>query len=79
MRDIGTGMAPAASSRMNEKQTPHNQEGEPPTRTPKETAQRLKQKADEQEGESNRARTEDKAREAREEREGKGREVRFGG
>jgi len=34
----------------------------------------LDQKADEQEGESNRARTEDKAREAR-----KGREVRFGG
>ncbi|HVD91132.1 MAG TPA: hypothetical protein VNC21_02575 [Vicinamibacterales bacterium] len=57
-----------------EKQTPRNQEGEAPTREPKETAQRLEQKADEQEGESNRARTEDKAREARE-----GREVRFGG
>ena len=58
---------------MKETQTPHNQEGEAPTRTPKETAQRLEQKADAQEGESNRARTEDKAREAR------GREVRFGG
>jgi hypothetical protein len=38
-----------------------------------ETATRLEQKADEQEGESNRARTEEKAREA------KHREVRFGG
>jgi hypothetical protein len=47
-------------------ETPRNQEGEPPTHAPKETAQRLEQKADEQEGESNRARTEDKAREARE-------------
>ena len=58
---------------MNEKQTPRNQEGEPPTHEPMETATRLEQKADEQEGESNRARTEDKAREA------KHREVRFGG
>ena len=58
---------------MKETETPHNQEGEPPTRDPKETAQRLEQKADEQDGESNRARTEDKAREA------KRREVRFGG
>ena len=62
---------------MKEEQTPHNQEGQPPTRNPKETAQRLEQKADEQEGESNRARTEDKAREAKSE--SKGREVRFGG
>lgn len=62
---------------MKEQQTPHNQEGEPPTRNPKETAQRLEQKADEQEGESNRARTEDKAREAKSEV--KSREVRFGG
>ena len=61
---------------MTEEQTPHNQEDEPPTRTPKETAQRLERKADEQEGKSNRARTEEKAREARE---GKRREVRFGG
>jgi hypothetical protein len=66
-------------------QTPRNQEGEPPTHAPKETAQRLEQKADEQQGESNRARTEDKAREAREgKREArddnkKGREVHFGG
>jgi hypothetical protein len=58
---------------MNENQTPRNQEGEPPTQEPMETATRLEQKADEQEGESNRARTEEKAREA------KHREVRFGG
>jgi hypothetical protein len=67
-------------------QTPRNQEGEPPTHAPKETAQRLEQKADEQQGESNRARTEDKAREARdgdetsEDMHGKKRrEVHFGG
>jgi hypothetical protein len=68
-------------------QTPRNQEGEPPTHAPRETAQRLEQKADEQQGESNRARTEDKARQAREgngnKHEGngkkKGREVHFGG
>ena len=67
-------------------QTPRNQEGEPPTHAPRETAQRLEQKADQQQGESNRARTEDKAREARggkkrEAGEGnqKGREVHFGG
>ena len=72
-------------------QTPRNQEGEPPTHAPTETAQRLEQKADQQHGESNRARTEDKAREARggkrpEAREGnkhegniRGREVHFGG
>lgn len=69
---------------MKEKQTPRNQEGQPPTHGPKETAQRLDEKADEQQGESNRAATEDKAREAREgvrrdQREGKSREVRFGG
>ena len=68
---------------MKDKQIPHNQEGEPPTRNPKETAQRLEQKADEQEGESNRARTEEKAREAKDEAEAGGgptrREVRFGG
>ncbi|MDP9283042.1 MAG: hypothetical protein M3P38_13190 [Chloroflexota bacterium] len=63
---------------MKEQQTPHNQEGEPPTHGHDETAQRLEQKADEQEGESNRARTEDKAREARDGNK-KGREVRFGG
>jgi hypothetical protein len=76
-------MAPATAKAMNEKQTPHNQEGEPPTRNPKETAQRLEQKADEQQGEMNRARTEGKAREVKEEAETNGetraREVRFGG
>jgi hypothetical protein len=61
---------------MNDKQDARNQEGEPPTREPAETARRLEQKADEQEGEANRARTEDKARRARE---GKRREVHFGG
>ena len=61
---------------MKEKQTPRNQEGQPPTHEPKETAKRLEQKADEQEGGANRAHTEDKAREALE---GKGREVHFGG
>jgi len=67
-------------------QTPRNQEGQPPTHEPKETAQRLEQKADEQQGESNRARTEDKAREAREGNKGetresdkKHRQVHFGG
>ena len=61
---------------MNEKQTPRNQEGQPPTHEPKETAKRLEQKADKQEGDANRARTEDKACEARD---GNGRGVRFGG
>jgi hypothetical protein len=68
-------------------QEPRNQEGEPPTHAPKETSQRLEQKADQQQGESNRARTEDKAREAREGDKApekskdnkRGREVRFGG
>lgn len=56
-----------------QKQMPRNQEGEAPTREAEETAQRLEQKADEQVGEMNRARTEEKAREA------KARSVRFGG
>jgi len=61
---------------MNETQTPRNQEGESPTREPEETAQRLEQKADEQEGEANRAHNEEKAQMARE---GSRREVHFGG
>jgi hypothetical protein len=61
---------------MGEQQTPRNQEGEQPTRSPKETAHRLEEKADEQTGESNRASTEEKAREARA---GKRRVVGFGG
>jgi hypothetical protein len=61
---------------MNEKQTPRNQEGESPTRKPSETAQRLEQKADEQDGEANRARTEEKEQKTRE---GSRREVHFGG
>lgn len=62
---------------MKELETPRNQEGEPPTREPEETAQRLEQKADEQEGEMNRARTEEKAREIKDR--GEDRKVRFGG
>ena len=61
---------------MTQRPDPLNKEMEPPTSEPRETAQRLEEKADEQEGEANRARTEDKARQARE---GKRREVRFGG
>ena len=67
-------------------QTPRNQEGQPPTHAPKETAQRLDEKADEQQGGSNRTRTEDKAREVREgngvsaqNENKKRREVHFGG
>lgn len=56
-----------------QKQMPRNQEGEAPTRGAEDTAQRLEQKADEQHGEMNRARTEEKAREA------KARAVHFGG
>lgn len=67
-------MPPATVYVMKDKTaTPHNQEGEPPTTEPDETAQRLEQKADEQDGELNRARTEEKAREA------KDRQVRVGG
>lgn len=61
---------------MKETQTPRNQEGESPTREAKKTARRLEQKAEEQEGEANRARTEEKAHQARE---GSRRVVRFGG
>lgn len=60
---------------MKDTQTPRNQEGEAPTRNPLETAERLEQKAEEQEGDSNRERTEEKAREVRSER----RAVHFGG
>lgn len=49
---------------MTEKQqTPRNQEGQPPTRRPEETIERLEEKAEEQRGDANRARTEDQARE----------------
>ncbi len=61
---------------MNEKETPRKGEGESPTREPRETAQRPEQKADELEGEADHARTEVKAREAREDSR---RVVRFGG
>ncbi|HET8569102.1 MAG TPA: hypothetical protein VFM93_08970 [Candidatus Limnocylindria bacterium] len=45
--------------------TPRNQQGQSPTRTPKETAKRLEEKAKEQRGGSNRARTMTKARSAK--------------
>ena len=74
-------MAPAALSGMKEKtETPRNQEGEHPTRGPEETAQRLEQKADEQDGEMNRARTEEQVREVKERADDREeRKVRFGG
>ena len=47
---------------MKDKKTPRNQEGQAPSKGGKDTAKRLEQKADEQKGGSNRARTEEKAR-----------------
>lgn len=44
------------------KDKPRNQEGQKPTRTPEETAARLEEKARQQTGHANRARTEQKAR-----------------
>jgi len=70
---------------MNDGKTPRNQEGQPPTTRGSDTAERLKEKADAQRGEANRARTEEKARAARgdgkgrDRGDGKGRVVRFGG
>jgi hypothetical protein len=62
---------------MKDGKTPRNQEGQPPTKRGEDTADRLEEKADAQRGGANRARTEEKARDAR--TAGKGREVRFGG
>ena len=42
--------------------TPRNQEGQKPTRNPKETKQRLEEKAKAQKGGANRRKTEEKAR-----------------
>lgn len=42
--------------------TPRNQEGQKPTRTPKETKQRLEEKAKAQKGGANKRKTEEKAR-----------------
>ena len=44
---------------MNEKRTPQNEAGQPPTRTPKETEERLREKESEQMGQANRERTEE--------------------
>lgn len=45
--------------------TPRNLRGQKPTRTPKETAKRLEEKAKQQKGGSNKRLTEAKARRAR--------------
>lgn len=42
--------------------TPRNQEGQGPTRNPKETKKRLEEKAKAQKGGANKRRTEEKAR-----------------
>jgi hypothetical protein len=62
---------------MKDGKTPRNKEGQPPTERGEDTADRLEEKADAQRGAANRARTEEKARDAG--TDGKGREVRFGG
>lgn len=61
---------------MNERPTPRNTQGEPPTHEPRDPATGHEQIADEPEGEADRPRTEDKAKQARA---GAGRSVRFGG
>ncbi|MEA2661918.1 MAG: hypothetical protein QOH08_1490 [Chloroflexota bacterium] len=43
---------------MNEKQTPRNQDGQPPTRTPGETEDRLEEKEHEGRGQANKDRIE---------------------
>jgi len=47
---------------MKDRKTPRNQEGQAPSKGGKDTAKRLEQKAGKQEGDSNRARTQEKAR-----------------
>lgn len=49
---------------MTEK-TPRNQEGQPPTRTPAETEERLEEKARDQQGGANKDRTEERIDEVR--------------
>ena len=54
---------------MNEdRKTPKNQEGQPPTRTPDETVDRLEQKKKQDVGNANRERIEDQEREVSSER-----------
>ena len=53
---------------MNEKKTPQNQRGEPPTRTSNETVERLEEKKREDVGGANRERIEDQKREVSTER-----------
>lgn len=48
---------------MDEKKTPKNQEGQPPTRTSDETVERLEQKKKQDIGGANRERIEDQERE----------------
>lgn len=48
---------------MKDRQTPRNEEGQPPTRTPEETKARLREKESEQVGEANRLRTEEQIEE----------------
>ena len=48
---------------MKEKQTPKNETGEPPTRSPEETERRLREKEGEQMGQANRERTEEQIEE----------------
>jgi hypothetical protein len=50
---------------MKDRKTPRNQEGQAPSKGGNDTAKRLEQKAGEQKGSSNRARTEEKARRMR--------------
>lgn len=50
---------------MKDERTPRNQEGQAPTRSPDQTAQRLEEKARHQQGGANRERTEEKIEEAR--------------
>ncbi len=45
---------------MDEKRTPHNQEGQPPTRSANETEERLEEKEHEDRGQANKDRIEAK-------------------
>jgi hypothetical protein len=45
---------------MNDNKTPHNQDGQQPTRSAKETEERLEEKEDEDQGQANKDRIEAK-------------------
>lgn len=53
----------APAGRMEDRRTPRNEEGQPPTKTPEETKARLRQKEGEQMGQANRRRTEEQIEE----------------